>query len=144
NVVGVELRPSLAAVSVNRVAGVALLDLYYVRSLPLEGCVLLQIVRGYRLAAPCIHRGTPRRMTRQAREAPERDRQQQDGQHRDRAPPPALLALTGDERKRQQDDQHDRRSDQQRGRLERRRQQREHGIEPQEEEIGTWRGLDDR
>src|SRR5437899_12578899 len=54
---GVERRPTLTAVLVQRMAAVALLDLEDERSLALEGGALLQIVRGDRLAAPFTPRG---------------------------------------------------------------------------------------
>src|SRR5262245_45348446 len=83
-------------------AVVTLLGLENERPLPLERRAPRQILRRDRLAAPCVHCRTPRRMDGQMREGPERDRQEQNGEHRDRAPPPALFSFARNERKRDQ------------------------------------------
>ncbi len=83
-------------------------------------------------------------MHAQLRESAERDRDQQDREHGNRPAPPALLAFAGEKGKPEQHDDRDDRSDQQQRCFRRRRQERKHRIEPQEEEIGRRRGLNDR
>ena len=140
----VERGPALSPALTERVAVAALLRLKHERALPLERGRPAQHRLGNGIAAPGVHVRTPRRELGEARERPERDGDQQDGQDRDRPSPPALLALAGEEGQQQKRDDDDHRPDQERRRLERRRQQREQRVEPQEEVVRLRHGLDDR
>src|SRR5882724_11478335 len=141
---GVEPWTALPTFAIERVAVVALLHLEHERSLPLERRAPAQVRGRNRLAAPRVHRGTPRRIRGETGQRSERDHYEQNRDRRDRAPLPALLAFTGNERQREQEPDRYRRPDQQRRGLHPRWQQRQHGVEPEEEEVRTWRGLDDR
>jgi len=141
---GVQGRGALAALIVERVAVMALLQLENQGALPLEGRALLEKLRRNGNPAPRIHDGTPRRISREARKRTHRNRHEQDREHSDGSAAPAFFPFAEKERQEQECENYDHRPNEQSGRFHRRRQEREHRIEPQEEKIRTRRGLNDR
>src|SRR4029453_3842181 len=139
----VEGGAALAAALLERMAVAALLDLEDQRALSLEGGRTLEESRRHRIAAPGIHVWAPGGELGQACERPQRHRDEQDGEDRDRTPAPALLAFAGEERKQEQGDDADDGSEEEHRRLQGRGKQREQRIEPEEEVVRAGGARDD-
>jgi hypothetical protein len=103
----------------------ALFALKNERALPLKRRCATQKLFRDRSTAPSIHVRAPRSELSKTSESPQRYRNQEDGQDRDRASPPALFPLAGNERQEQQRDDRDDRANEERGRLHRGRQERQ-------------------
>src|SRR5450755_1608830 len=123
---------------------VALLFLENQRALPLERCSMDQILLGYWHGTPGIHDRTPRRIPCKVRKCSQRNRYQQNREHRDGPALPALFTFARNKRKKQKRADSEDRTDEQGGGFHRGRQEREHRIEPQEKEIRARGRLDDR
>src|SRR6266849_6064142 len=140
----VQIRASQPATLVKSVAIAALFGLKNQRALPLKGGRAMQKLLRHGIAAPGVHVRTPGCELREMGEGPERDRNQQHGQDRNRPTPPALFAFSREKGKKEQPDDHHDRADQKCWSLKRRGEQREQGIEPQEKVVWLRRGLDNR
>src|SRR5271170_7436543 len=122
----------------------ALLRLEYQRTPALESRPAIEILRWNRQAAPRVHHGAPRSVFGQMSQSAQRDRNDQNCQDRDWPALPTLLTLARNEWQPQQHDDSNGGADQQYRRLSRRRQKGQQRIQPQEEEVWTRSGLDNR
>src|SRR5258708_4449740 len=102
---------------------VTLLDLEHKRTVTLQCRTAMQEFGWNRLAAPGIHHRTPWRVLSQMSQCAQPNGDQENCEHRDGPPLPALLAFTGNEWKRKQDNDSDGGTDEQNGRLGRGRQE---------------------
>src|SRR5882757_9338544 len=139
----VQCRASQSTQFPKRMTVAALLDLEYECALALQRCGALQKLGGHRIAAPRVHVRTPWGKFGEMRKGPKRHRDQKYRQNRDGATAPALFAFAGEKRQQNQADDDHNRANEKRGRLHGRRQQREQGVEPEEEIIRPGGRLDD-
>src|SRR5215813_2392665 len=140
----VECWASLSAEFTKRMAIAALLGLKHESSLPLKCRGIMQKPFRYRIAAPGIHVRTPGSKSNEMCKCPQRYCDQQDGQNRNRPPPPTLFSFTGEKRQEEQTDNHEDGPNEECRRLERRWKQRKQGIKPEEKVIRLRHGLNDR
>ena len=138
----VQRRPAQPACSAQGVAVAALLVLQHQRALPLQRRTAREILHRRRIARPCRHDRTPRRIRAQVRKNPQRHSYQRKHQHRYRPPRPVLLALAGHQRQQQQHANSHHRRDKHEWRLKLRRQIRQHRVDPEERKIRLRRRLD--
>src|SRR5215813_7390370 len=140
----IERRTPLPTAISERMTGVALLGLEHQGALTLERRAVRENARRDGLATPGIHLGAPWGMEPELGEGPEDPGEEHQHQHGDGTPPPALLSLTGNEWEHQEDDQSDGRADEEEGRIVGGGEEGEERVQPEEEEVRTGRGLDDR
>src|SRR5580700_5978206 len=86
--------PPLSTRVAKRVAVAALLDLKHQRTLPLQCSRAMNVLVGYRIAAPGVHVRTPGRELGHASKRAERDCDQQHSNNRNRAALPAFFSFS--------------------------------------------------
>src|SRR5580704_17933865 len=96
----VERGAALASSTIQRVTVVTLLRLKNQLPLTFQSGAPLEILSGNRLAAPCIHDGTPRRVLAQMRQGAETHGDQQNGQDRNRPALPTFFTFACNKRER--------------------------------------------
>src|ERR1700683_5242280 len=141
---GIESRSALSALIVERVAVVTLLHLENEGALALERGAVVQKLGRNRNSTPCVHHRAPRCISSETRKRSQRDCHEQNREYGNRPAPPAFFAFTEKERQEQESENYNHGPDKQSGSFHGRRQEREYGVEPQEEKIRTRRGLNDR
>src|SRR6516165_1971751 len=140
----IECRAAFAANLTERMAVAALLQLKHQHALPFERAAILQKLFGNRIPAPGVHDWTPGRVTRKAGECSEYDSNQGDAENGDRPATPAFFPFTRKKRKQQKKRDCNHRTDEKGRRFHLWRKQRKQSIEPEEEIVGPWSGLNDR
>ena len=140
---GIKRRTAPATLIRERVTVVALLELKDGGALALEGGAIVEELGGDGEAAPCVHHRTPRSVLGEVGERGQRDGSQQDDENSEGAAAPAFFAFAGEEGQQEQSENCNHRSNQEGGCFHRRGQVGEHGIEPEEEEVGLRSGLND-